>query len=268
MTIIAFSDVHLGYEESDSESFKDFLEYLESREDITHIVIVGDFIDLWRRDVVGLGFELSSYIEKLRKIQMRCKVHYVIGNHDFHMRELKRYVYPFRFRSSLSLRKLGYKLFFLHGFQCDPLQMIAYPTLLEVMCWTLSDDIGVKKSNIWDVIHPKKLKITKEELDKVIDNLYQPPETKLRMRAYGIVEEIVQCIRKTFKKVKKDEFIVYGHTHRPGIFPEDRIANTGSWVKDSKKYNTYFEFTEWPPQVKVFKGKELQPQKLRLKTVD
>ena len=122
MTIIAFSDVHLGYEESDSADFMEFLEYLEARDDIKHIVIVGDFIDLWRRDVVGLEFELSSYIEKLKKLQKRCNVHYVIGNHDFHLRELKRYAYPFRFRSSLTLRKLGYKLFFFHGFQCDPLQ--------------------------------------------------------------------------------------------------------------------------------------------------
>lgn len=96
--------------------------------------------------------------------------------------------------------------------------------------------------------------------------MYKPPETKSRMRTYGRVEEIVQCIRKTFKKDKKDEFIVYGHTHRPGILPEDMIANTGSWVRNSKKHNTYFEFSEWPPKVRVFKGEDLQPLKLKLES--
>jgi len=267
MTIIAFSDVHLGYDKSDSTSFMRFLERLESRSDLEDIVIIGDFIDLWRRDIIGLEFELSPFMERLKKLRERCNVHYVIGNHDFHLRNLRKRGYPFRFTSSLVLRKAGYKFFFLHGFQCDPIQMALYPTLLELMCWTLSDDLGKKKSDIWDRIHPLKPKLEKQELYEIVDELYEPPSSSQRKKTLGLTEEIVQCIRKKFRLVKKNEFVVYGHTHEPSLYPDDRIANTGSWVKSDKTHNTYFEFSEWPPKVSVFGGPEIKCGKLDFQKV-
>jgi UDP-2,3-diacylglucosamine pyrophosphatase LpxH len=60
MTIIAVSDVHLGYKNCDKKSFKDFLDYVAVREDITDFVILGDFLDMWRRDIAG--FTMSQEI--------------------------------------------------------------------------------------------------------------------------------------------------------------------------------------------------------------
>jgi len=52
--IIAFSDVHLGYERADSDRFMEFVKSLQDRDDLGDVVIIGDLVDLWRRDVIGL----------------------------------------------------------------------------------------------------------------------------------------------------------------------------------------------------------------------
>ena len=133
---MAFSDVHLGYKNSNSDDFLEFLEYLGGRDNLGDVVVVGDFVDLWRRDVIGLEFELSKYIEKLRSLQTSVKVHYVVGNHDYHLRYLKNHDYPFKPVTSLKIRRFGYDIKFLHGHQCDPLQNILGPNTSEILCWT------------------------------------------------------------------------------------------------------------------------------------
>jgi UDP-2,3-diacylglucosamine pyrophosphatase LpxH len=68
MGIIAVSDVHLGYlKEDDSKQslsnktgFCDLLRDIEARDDINHLVICGDMLDMWRRDMVGVTIEKSE----------------------------------------------------------------------------------------------------------------------------------------------------------------------------------------------------------------
>jgi len=87
--IVAFSDVHLGYDRADSVRFMEFVKSLQNRDDLGDVVIVGDLVDLWWRDIVGLEFELSRDVEELKSLQKKVNVHYVICNHDFHVGHLK-----------------------------------------------------------------------------------------------------------------------------------------------------------------------------------
>jgi UDP-2,3-diacylglucosamine pyrophosphatase LpxH len=175
--IIAFSDVHLGYDSSDTEAFLAFMHELQNRNDLGDVVIVGDFIDLWRRDVVGLEFELSKYIEELKTLQKKVNIHYVVGNHDFHVGFLKNHAYPFTFQPSMTITRFGYAIHFLHGHQCDPLQNVLGPDTSEILCWTMSDDVGEWKSKLWDIFGQKS-KLSREDFEANLESLMTPPEVE------------------------------------------------------------------------------------------
>jgi UDP-2,3-diacylglucosamine pyrophosphatase LpxH len=265
--IVAFSDVHLGYDQADSNGFLEFIKYLQGRRDLGDVVIVGDFIDLWRRDIVGLEFELSRYVEELKTLQKTAKVHYVAGNHDAHVKLLKDHNYPFDPQPSIGIKRFGYTVKFLHGHQCDPLQNILGPNTSEILCWTLSDDIGDKKSWLWEILGSEgkksrryafghKIK-SKKDFRAKIDVLMSPPEdvrrTKALAQKFGTLSNFVDCLKAKSRITGRKEFIVYGHTHQPFIDLEKRVANTGSWIKGGSPSNTYFEFARWPPEVIRFK---------------
>ncbi len=258
--IVAFSDVHLGYGQADSDSFMQFIKELQNRDDLGDVVIVGDFVDLWRRDIIGLEFELSKYVEELKILQKKAEVHYVIGNHDFHVRYLEDHGYPFKPQPSLALDRFGYTIKFLHGHQCDPLQHILGPNTSEYLCWTLSDDIGEKKSRLWEILGSRAK--SKEEFEANIDALMSPPEDRRKAQTLGSFSDFVDCVKAELKVTGENEFIVYGHTHQPFIDLEKRVANTGCWIKGANPSNTYFEFARWPPQVVRFKGEPLEPRSI------
>lgn len=265
--IVAFSEVHLGYDRTDYDGFMEFLQGLQNRDDVADVVIVGDLIDLWRRDVVGLEFVLSKYMEELKRLQKKVNVHYVIGNHDFHVGFLKNHDYSFTGQSSITIVRFGYTIHFLHGHQCDPLQNILGPETSEILCWTMSDNIGEWRSKLWDIFGPKlakgKPKLSKHRFEAEIDAVMSPPEEERRTDAlskkFAGVADFVECLRGYFRRTEEKEFVVYGHTHKPFIDLNSRVANTGCWIKGASPANTYFEFAEWPPRIIEFKGKPLIP---------
>lgn len=259
--IVAFSDVHLGYEHADSDAFIEFMKTLQGRDDVGDVVIVGDFVDLWRRDVIGLEFELSRFVEELKTLQAKgVNVHYVAGNHDAHVEYLKNHGYPFEAKPLVTIERFGYTIRFLHGHQCDPLQNILGPETSEILCWTLSDELGKQKSWLWEILTSKGFQ--RDKLEDDIDKLMSPPEDKRRTEAFEakfrVVADFVECLKAHFEITGEDEFIVYGHTHKPFIDIEKRVANTGCWIKGTKPANTYFEFVSWPPSLVEFKGQQLK----------
>ena len=50
MAIIAVSDLHLGFDASDKAAFIQFLRKLQSDPNVTDLVLLGDIVDMWRRD--------------------------------------------------------------------------------------------------------------------------------------------------------------------------------------------------------------------------
>jgi UDP-2,3-diacylglucosamine pyrophosphatase LpxH len=120
--IIVVSDVHLGYKNS---NVKDFDRFLEKCKDIhiDHLVLLGDILDLWRKnnadivkDEVNAGILL-----KLANLNTG-HIHYVIGNHDHYMLKLyERYEhnFPFTVSRSLRLEDNGKKFYFIHGYELE-----------------------------------------------------------------------------------------------------------------------------------------------------
>ena len=61
--IIAVSDVHLGYNECNKNEFNSFINNIDEN-NCNRLVICGDFLDMWRRETVGVVLE---NIDKLNK---------------------------------------------------------------------------------------------------------------------------------------------------------------------------------------------------------
>ena len=83
---IAVSDVHLGYDKSDKEAFKEFIQRVLEQGSIDHLILLGDILDLWRRDNDGLIRESEDIFRMFRTLlenQKIGEIHYVVGNHDF-----------------------------------------------------------------------------------------------------------------------------------------------------------------------------------------
>ena len=85
MAIVAVSDLHLGFDNSDKPAFNRFLEKLLSDPSITDLVLLGDIVDMWRRDSSGVFLENHDVLDLMLELQKKMKVYYVAGNHDFHV---------------------------------------------------------------------------------------------------------------------------------------------------------------------------------------
>jgi hypothetical protein len=59
LTIV--SDLHLGYKNADKDSFSRFLDSLKSDAETTDLVLLGDIVDMWRRDASGVFLENWGY---------------------------------------------------------------------------------------------------------------------------------------------------------------------------------------------------------------
>mgnify|MGYP001046541471 CR=1 FL=1 len=256
MVIVATSDQHLGYRRADKKAFLEFLDGLALRTDITDFVIVGDFVDMWRRDVSGVFLENRDIVEKLLGLRTKMNVHLVAGNHDFHSLQLKNHEYPLQFLKDLLVERDGKKYRFFHGHEWDDLQK---PIFMEALCRVMSDSVGEDLTKIWDIIEGGKGFLARYRLpsgfgrSKTIETLKalrRNPETRLK-------ETLGEIETKICRAPKKDEVLVFGHTHRPFVNKKENVVNTGSWVSASPIHNTFVELSPERISLRVFKGREI-----------
>lgn len=251
------SDQHLGYENSDRDSFSKFLDTLESDLHPTHFVLLGDVVDMWRRDASGVFLESHDILEKIRALSAKMQVYFVAGNHDYHVLRLVNRLYPFKFFNELVLPDGDHQYRFKHGWDYDPEQQ---PPIMEAMCRAMSDEAGDIESIIWDILtHDTFLEWLKsvpdrERLKQQIHNLQRGPEERLK-------DSLAPIEQNACKDVKTNQVLVFGHTHRPFVNKKENVANSGSWVKDAAIYNTYVELSKGKPRLFVFGGQEITDRK-------
>lgn len=251
---IVVSDQHLGYEGnsaltgSNSKDFLSFLDYLSSRDDVKHLIILGDFIDMWRRDASGLFLECHDFIEKILALEKNMDVQFVAGNHDYHLKNLKNHKYPFVFQERIENWYLGKtKYTFKHGWEYD--QPDQNPIMMEALCYNFSDDAGTIRSDIYGTIQ-REMDALKNIFeghggrDAYLDDIRKTPEERLAS-SFSKVED------NAFNDLKPDEVLIFGHTHRPFISDTGRLANSGSWVRDAQVTNTFLELDD-AGQVRLF----------------
>ncbi len=255
MKVVVVSDQHLGYANSDKTAFNAFLDNLSQQNDVTHLVLLGDFVDMWRRDASGVFLEHHDTVTKILNLKSKgVQVFYVAGNHDYHVLDLTNPAYPFKFVKDVTLTDgpVTYRL--VHGHEFDPEQKVP---LMAFLCRVMSDTGGAFESNLWVDFHSAKTILSKMEpsfvkadLAKVAQRLHQRPEDRLK----GSLNKINST---ACNSVKPGEILVFGHTHFPFMNKAENVVNSGSWVKDAAITNTYVELSGGKPRLFVFGGQEI-----------
>jgi UDP-2,3-diacylglucosamine pyrophosphatase LpxH len=255
MKIIACSDQHLGYVNADKVSFNAFLDDLMIDPDLTTLVLLGDVVDMWRRDASGVFLENWDTIEKIQALRPKVDVHYVAGNHDFHVLQLQNHSYPFQFEKSLTVTDQNHVYRFQHGYEFDPLQ---HEPIMEALCKVMSDGTGNFESEAWAIITKDWSSLEylltgpfkKHSLQDTVTLMMTTPEVRLQ-------QTIQDVDRKAYDSVQPGEMLVYGHTHRPFVSSDKKLVNIGSWVTDSQIHNTYLEISNGNPRLLVYGGNEI-----------
>jgi UDP-2,3-diacylglucosamine pyrophosphatase LpxH len=244
------SDQHLGYANSDKNAFNAFLDELAHEHDVTHFVLLGDFVDMWRRDASGVFLEAHDTIGKILALKSKgVEVFYVAGNHDYHVLDLHNPTYPIQFSKELSLNDGPVTYRFVHGYEFDPEQKLLY---MAFLCRVMSDQVGALEDHLWtDVDGLNKIfsriepSFVRADVGAISEKLRLRPEERLK----GFLEHINYS---ACKQVKPGEVLVFGHTHAPFVNKAESVVNCGSWVKDANPYNTYVELTGGKPHLFIF----------------
>jgi UDP-2,3-diacylglucosamine pyrophosphatase LpxH len=265
--IIVTSDQHLGYKNSDFQNFSNFLDYISNRNDVNSLILLGDLVDMWRRDVSGLFLIFSKVVNKLLDIKSSGKQVYLIaGNHDYHLLKLKAQDYPFDFLSNWTPLPSAestaindntgtkIKYVFKHGWEFDLAQ---HPSIMEALCFNLSDTIGDQRTTIYSFLQNVKGKfdnVLKDIInfhggnEEYLGHLLQPPEQRLQ-------PYLTDVEKKAWSSVKQGETLIFGHTHRPFISKDHKVVNAGSWVVDAEVHDTFVEIDDEKLRLWNFKDK-------------
>jgi UDP-2,3-diacylglucosamine pyrophosphatase LpxH len=214
------SDVHLGNVNSNASKLLDIFK----KYDFDNLIIVGDFIDLtslkrkffWSQDH-------STVIQKvLRLSRKEVKVVYIIGNHDFYIRDLidegpinvgeillcDDYIYE-------TIK--GEKIYITHG-DCFDGFVILHPFLYF---------LGDKAYNLSIFINKYY-----NRLRKLFGFQYWSLSSYLKTKVKNVIKFISEykiMSENKLKEVKCDSILI-GHTHTPEI-DLGSYYNTGDWVE-------------------------------------
>ena len=226
LKIVIVSDIHLGHKDADKYSFNRFLDSLQSDAETTDLVLLGDIVDMWRRDASGVFLENWDIVQKIISLKQKMRVHYVAGNHDYHVLLMQGRSYPLNFTKNLKFKDGDHTYTICHGYEFDPQQKTV---LMEALCHVMYDNI------------------------ESFDNLFgitQPPQIRLS-KILGDVEHVASS------KVMKGEILVFGHTHHPFINEAENVVNSGCWVQDAPIYDTIVELSGGKPKLYIFEGHEI-----------
>ena len=244
------------------------------------LVLLGDIFDLWRRDFVKALMESREVISKLIELKLKdkVKIHYLAGNHDYHMLRMSELLFndmdgsvksdrldesdligkfPFKVTKSLRLEEGGNKFFFIHGYQLEVLanpyykSMSAYETFSEGLCLA-GDDTGNAADKLWETYETSKsvlegLKHLPTDIQGALTSMMNPPDNRLSgsHQTHTIVEQVaISKARAIYLGMGEDEILVFGHTHAPFYEAENGVVNTGSWKKRPCRDYTYLEISD------------------------
>ena len=261
--IVVVSDTHLGTDhlesvDPDREAFTAFLRYLRTELRPSHLVLNGDIEDLWRRDMRTLTREDYDVFQLLRELRADgIEVHYVLGNHDWYARkdvalhgdgsgEAGRY-YDTDYAERLRLRTGGTTYAFRHGHQFDPVQDEWYFDKLAVIS---TDSIGARFSRKWALLSEVEGRLGwlralgKLAADRVSRGSWDRMVGEMDRCGHDHDLGIDPGGAGGFVADHPDvDWLCLGHTHRAGIDPETRLANSGAWLDER---NTYLVLEERP----------------------
>ena len=241
--IIALSDLHLGHDKSDHKTFQSFIDSeLNNLDKKDHLVLLGDIIEFWREQNLESITENNKILQDLYELTNKTNVHYIYGNHDYTISKLsKRFKkFPFQVTHDLRLNENDNKFYFLHGYELEvyaslePLTVEDYEKLCEGLCDRTEKYFGNFLSLLWDMTQIGTT--TKDFIHSITKS---PHKRNLENKIDKMVNSFIA--KSIFLGISKDEFLVFGHTHIPTLHKDNKWANSGSWLRNEKTYNTYIK---------------------------
>jgi UDP-2,3-diacylglucosamine pyrophosphatase LpxH len=206
----------------------------------------------------------------LKELQKNIKVHWVAGNHDYHLLRLKNraphYGYPFEFHETLELVDGDRTYRFMHGYEFEYGNETKFiRPMLEILCHVMSDPDGVPKDDIWAYLSRKmgdiQYSVVTERgedgnLKIITGSIEDRPEIRLRNRIEGIEKLAYAEVHD-----RSGHVLVFGHTHVAFINQEENLVNTGSWVEEGDPHDTYVVLQGGRPRLFVYGGEEIRERK-------
>lgn len=277
MAIVVVSDVHLAERpkdkkgESDDRVFLEFLRYAKDEllSDGGKFVILGDFIDFWRRDFAKALIEVEEAVSTITGFEDDVELRYIVGNHDYHMLNLKESLaddFPFKYvAESARLEEGGRKFFFIHGYQLEVLANPYYKSLTAYRCFAeqlclAGDDTGDAASKLWDMIQSSKSILEKlpripSDIPAALFSMMKGPDERLfgRNKAALSIEDLAKSgSRSVYLGTRPDEFLIFGHTHIPFSDEGRMVANVGSWKKSPCEEYRYMVIRDGVPKLEAW----------------
>jgi UDP-2,3-diacylglucosamine pyrophosphatase LpxH len=239
--LIAVSDTHVGYDKCNRDDFARFLDWVAVQDDVTDLVLVGDILEFWRRDMIAVTMESADIMARLIAMHKGgTRIHYIAGNHDYVVRHLNIFPNRFKFSTKVKLVEDGVDYTFIHGWELDPDQNDIF---FDAICYT-DDTWGRRADRIWEVYlkwigNPQKRAtewLRQYWAKKDIEKMAKPPEER-----YSTKTRCAFAPAALDSLIAEEDMLICGHTHSPCIIESKRYANCGSWVHDGKNqlYNTY-----------------------------
>lgn len=282
LSLLVVADTHLGLVErkkrfglgneagSDSVAFSDFLEWIEGLETAPYklplgrwgkgraklrlpdkLVLLGDFLELWDASDAAIEFASRKVWQTLGEIP--SQIVYLIGNHDFAVRELAGATFPVGKKQVEIVEDChsetvgGIRYIFLHGQQFDTtFRRIRAWTLISYIrdgaeafrlyswiivalttAWTVGLMLGLSKD--WS---PIILLLALATLPRVFCTFARPLYNRFLRPRYKSVKALKGFAAwwKDFCKGEQPRvdplFIVYGHTHLADILTRDDISKS------------------------------------------
>ena len=178
--IIAVSDLHLGDPVSNRAGFLSFIEeFLEpNSNEITDLVLLGDILDLWRRNSASVILENIDILNDV--CSLGFTVHYIVGNHDFIMKEISQVRDSTRLPEGLAyspnnmtvsdsqlLNNGGESYHFIHGHQMNYWYTLPfYEAFSQAMC-EVNEEVK-ELSNVWKTLRKHSVNLSPFTSDKIM----------------------------------------------------------------------------------------------------
>ncbi len=244
------SDTHLadGSRRDDfkknKKGFKNFLHFVQKQK--ARLTIAGDFLELWQTNPVAIAGAYSDILNEL--IAMRARI--VIGNHDYYLTHFRKLEF---LCDSYTIP--GTNIFIQHGHQFDRFND---PERLMRLA-----HLAALSGGVMEDIHPDlddKAMDFLQRLRKNLNAAFRPtwaPGTQMK-KYLSQGGNFSEYLRGAQALLKKYDYCILGHTHRPGTAFGGRYINSGSWTSSRPTYvevdaNAHCTLRYWPSRRRVEK---------------
>jgi len=259
--IIAVADLHLGSQMANKSGFLNFVqEFLEpNQDDISHLILLGDILDLWRNKNSQVLVENLDILTELGQLDM--KKNYLIGNHDYAILSLlsnqrslsvtHESVGIFdHISETLSLESKGLKLKFIHGHQVDYWSALGfYEIFSQAMCFV--DDDNQELADVWNIVY-RFAESLSERSRNLVRNLPQETQIALEEKLSGPLDGKIDGEKKglfyeweLLRKVSDFEDVAL----RSSKLVEDIEYFAKDWERILQTIDHYPDRTALPPHI-------------------